>query len=118
MSLKGCVSTQDRTDPIVLKLEPGVNRQIAMPAKEEQSGVVFAMAKRHIPVIHLLHMKGLVMKYGLPWDPIPLPSADGGEVLQSHSAPRAIVTAVTAIYFSLIILIFIVYRKMFFRTSP
>lgn len=106
------------TDPIVLKLEPGVNRQIAMPAKEEHSGVVFAMAKRHIPVIHLLHIKGLVLKYGLPWDPIPLPSADGAEVSQSHSAPGAIVIAVTVLYFSLVILIFMLNRKMFFRTSP
>jgi poly-gamma-glutamate system protein len=106
------------TDPIVLKLEPGVNRQIAMPVKEERSGVVFAMAKRHIPVIHLLHIKGLVLKYGLPWDPTPLPSADGAEVSHSHSAPGAMVIAVTVFYFSSVILIFIVHRKKFFRTLP
>lgn len=106
------------TDPIVLKLDPGVNRQIAMPEKEERSGVVFAMAKRHIPVIHLLHIKGLVVKYGLPWDPIPLPSADGAGAPQSHSAPSAIVIVITILYFSLVVSVFTVYRKMFFRTSP
>ena len=106
------------TDPIVLKLEQGVNRQIAMPAKEERSGVVFAMSKRHIPVIHLLHIKGLVLKYGLPWDPIPLPSAGGAEVSRSHSAPGVIVIAVTVLYFSFVFSIFILNRKLFFRTSP
>jgi poly-gamma-glutamate system protein len=60
-------------DPLVLKLEPGVNREMTLPEKEERYGVVFAMAKQHIPVVHLLHIKGLLLKYGLPWDPTPLP---------------------------------------------
>ena len=103
-------------DPLVLKLEPGVNRQITLPAKEEGHGVVFAMAKRHIPVVHLLHIKGLLLKYGLPWDPTPLPKVSTEDVPQPHSALNASLVAVTGLYFFLIAMIIILYRKKFFRT--
>jgi poly-gamma-glutamate system protein len=103
-------------DPLVLKLEPGVNRQITLPEKEERYGVVFTMAKRHIPVVHLLHIKGLLLKYGLPWDPTPLPSVSSEDVTQPRSALDASLVAVTGLYFFLIVMIFISYRKKFFRT--
>ena len=101
-------------DPLVLKLEPGVNRQITLPAKEERYGVVFAMAKRHIPVVHLLHIKGLLLKYGLPWDPTPLPSVSAEDVSQPRSGLNASVVAATSLYFFLIVMIFVSYRKKFF----
>ena len=104
------------TDPIVLKLEPGVNRTMKLPEHEERYGVVFAMAKRHIPVIHLLHMKGLLSKYGLPWDPVPLPVvAEVGNV-QERSGISTVTVAIVFVYFCSIIAIFIIYRKAFFRT--
>jgi len=104
-------------DPLVLKLEPGVNRQIALPEKEETYGVVFAMAKRHIPVVHLLHIKGLLLKYGLPWDPTPLPKVSTEDISQTHSTLNASLVAATSLYFFLIIMILVLYRKKFFRTS-
>ncbi len=104
------------TDPLILKLEPGVNKQMAIPPAEEKHGVVFAMAKQHIPVIHLLHIKGLALKYGLPWDPIPLPAVTSGAISQTRSAPGVSTIAVAAAYFSLIIVIFAYHRKEFFRT--
>jgi poly-gamma-glutamate system protein len=105
------------TDPLILRLEPGVNRQIRLPEKEERYGVVFAMAKRHIPVVHLLHIKGLLLKYGLPWDPTPLPSVTAEDVPQPRPALTASLVAATSLYFFLIVVIFISYRKKFFRTS-
>jgi poly-gamma-glutamate system protein len=102
-------------DPLILKLEPGVNQHIRIPEKEETFGVVFAMAKRHIEVIHLLHIKGLLLKYGLPWDPSPLP------VVQTEAASRppssAALVAVTSLYVVVIVMVFVLYRKEFFRTS-
>lgn len=61
------------TSALVLEVKPGLNRNVSLPAKSER-GVLFEMAARDIPCIHLLFIKGLAMKYGLPWDPIPLPS--------------------------------------------
>jgi poly-gamma-glutamate system protein len=42
---------------------------------ESQRGVLFELASQGVPVIHLLHVRGLVLRYGLPWDPLPLPEA-------------------------------------------
>jgi hypothetical protein len=102
------------TNPLILKLEPGVNKEMTIPAQEETHGVVFAMAKQHIPVIHLLHIKGLAVRYGLPWDPIPLPTISSGS-LQSGSVAPFTTWAVTGAYFVSIVLVVVYYRKAFFR---
>jgi poly-gamma-glutamate system protein len=60
------------TSELVLEVKPGLNRNVSLPAKSER-GVLFEMAAQDIPCIHLLFIKGLAMKYGLPWDPMPLP---------------------------------------------
>ena len=59
------------TSSLVLKLLPGLNGDFEIPSQEER-GVIFEMAVQNIPIIHLLYIKGLVLKFGLPWDPIPL----------------------------------------------
>jgi len=45
------------------------------------------MSARRVPVIHLLHIRGLALRYGLPWDPIPLPEP-GSTPLTSEEANR------------------------------
>jgi poly-gamma-glutamate system protein len=60
------------TNAEVLKLRPGLARDVFIPPPAER-GVLQAMAARSVPVIHLLNVKGLVERYGLPWDPRPLP---------------------------------------------
>jgi poly-gamma-glutamate system protein len=68
------------TSELVLEVKPGLNRNISLPAKSER-GVLFEMAAQDIPCIHLLFIKGLAMKYGLPWDPIPLPKPGVSKLL-------------------------------------
>jgi poly-gamma-glutamate system protein len=58
---------------LVLKVKPGLNIRMDLPDINER-GVLFEMAARNIPCIHLLFIKGLVTKYDLTWDPIPLPN--------------------------------------------
>jgi poly-gamma-glutamate system protein len=60
------------SSPLVLKVDPGLNAELALPPAE-QRGVLFEMAARRVPVIHLLNIRGLALRYGLPWDPVPLP---------------------------------------------
>ncbi|MFH1763161.1 MAG: poly-gamma-glutamate system protein [Gemmatimonadota bacterium] len=50
----------------------GVDGPILLPPENER-GVLFEMASRGVPVVHLLHLRGLALRYGLPWDPLPLP---------------------------------------------
>ena len=67
------------TDSKILNLRPGLTKVRKFPVSERQ-GVLFAMANRGIPIIHLLYLQGLVKKYGLPWDPVPLPRSGEGQM--------------------------------------
>jgi poly-gamma-glutamate system protein len=60
------------TDSSVLEVKPGLTRIKKIPPASRR-GVIQETARREIPVIHLLHIRGLVEHYGLPWDPQPLP---------------------------------------------
>lgn len=66
------------TSPEILKVPAGLSLDLAsrltLPPPDER-GVVFAMAAARVPVVHLLHVRGLALRFGLPWDPIPLPDA-------------------------------------------
>ncbi|MHB8056057.1 MAG: poly-gamma-glutamate system protein [Candidatus Aminicenantales bacterium] len=65
------------TDGEILKLRPGFNPASAVFIPPiERRGLIQEMARRGIPVIHLLFVKGLCDRYGLPWDPVPLPGPD------------------------------------------
>ena len=69
------------TDSKVLNVTPGLHlkgspSEIASFPPPERTGMVFAMARRGVPVIHLLFIKGLCRDYDLPWDPQPLPPAE------------------------------------------
>ena len=59
------------TSALALQLRPGLNVDIPLPPSEER-GVLFEMSARQVPVIHLLFIRGLVSRYGVTWDPIPL----------------------------------------------
>ncbi len=60
------------TSPLVLEVRPGLNTGLPLPPAAAR-GVLYAMAEAGVPVIHLLFIKGLAMRFGLPWDPVPLP---------------------------------------------
>ncbi|MCX6134509.1 MAG: poly-gamma-glutamate system protein [Ignavibacteriales bacterium] len=103
------------TNPLILNLEPGVNTHMTVPSDERTHGVVFAMSKHHIPVVHLLHIKGLALAYGLPWDPIPLPPVSGGGIFLVHSVASRSEWILAVAYFISVTLIVAYYRKAFFR---
>jgi poly-gamma-glutamate system protein len=65
------------TDAAILELKPGVNREMRIPPLEKR-GLIQEMALRKIPIIHLLFVKGLAERFGLPWDPVPLPHPGEG----------------------------------------
>lgn len=70
------------TSALVLEVKPGLNRTVTLPAKSDR-GVLFEMAEQEVPCLHLLFIKGLAMKYGLPWDPIPLPRPGAWQLLNN-----------------------------------
>ena len=64
------------------------------------------MADMGIPVIHLLYMKGLVGRYGLPWDPKPLPEVGQGEIYARLVEDHPLFTGMAGLYFVIVILWF------------
>jgi poly-gamma-glutamate system protein len=94
------------TSQLALKLKPGLNQRISIPA-EEQRGVLFQMAAQDVPIIHLLYIKGLIMKYGLPWDPVPLPKPGEQNYYVNRRQDTVHFWVISILYFAaLIMLIF------------
>jgi len=65
-------------DPSILELRPGLTAVETIPPPGKR-GMIQEMAARGVPVVHLLFIKGLAGRCGLPWDPVPLPGPDAGE---------------------------------------
>lgn len=54
----------------------------------ERRGLVLRFLDRGIPVVHLLDIKGLALKAGLPVDPVPLPEPGGSAIYMEGSKPK------------------------------
>lgn len=85
------------TDSEILKVSPGLAAFHGLPPAERR-GVIFAMAGRRVPVIHLLYVKGLCDRYGLPWDPRPLPSPGEGRLFELKSVSARAFLIIAAAY--------------------
>ncbi len=87
------------TSSLVLKVRPGLNQPatISLPPNHKM-GMIFAMARENIPVIHLLYIKGLVSEHGLPWDPVPLPVPGSAEAYRIKSHPSTFYWIVLGCY--------------------
>ncbi len=85
------------TDASVLSLTPGVNESVpdAPPAR---GGVIQAMARDGVPVIHLLNIKQLAQEYGLAWDPSPLPPPGSLRVPEQEGRGRTCVVVLAIGY--------------------
>ncbi|RLE15042.1 poly-gamma-glutamate system protein [Candidatus Aerophobetes bacterium] len=70
-----------------LKISNGLQRTLP-PCNHSTKGVIFHMAERGIPVIHLLNIRTLAFKYGLPIDPIPLPKIGQSKIYQYSQVMR------------------------------
>jgi poly-gamma-glutamate system protein len=100
------------TNAEVLKLRPGLASVVFVPPPAER-GVLQAMAAEKIPVIHLLNIKGLCERYGLPWDPRPLPRPGEGPLFRRAAAGSWPSAALTVVYIlAMIAVIFLLRRRL------
>lgn len=88
-------------DSEILHLKPGLGKITRFPP-EEKRGVLYAMAALDIPVIHLLYVKGLVRRYGLSWDPVPLPRPGEGDMYQRMDENQKSFLLISVVYLVLI----------------
>lgn len=63
-----------------LEIPNGLNLTLENIPSGDQRGLMFEFAELGLPVIHLLNIRDLAMKSGLPIDPVPLPAPGDGEV--------------------------------------
>jgi hypothetical protein len=101
------------TNARVLELRPGLAAGVFVPPLPER-GVLQTMAAEGIPVIHLLNIKGLCERYGLPWDPRPLPAPGGeGALYRRASSGSLPFIALTGIYILAILVLLGFARPVF-----
>ena len=98
------------TDASVLGLKPGSTRVRDIPPPERR-GMIQEMARRSVPVIHLLNIKGLAARYGLPWDPGPLPRPGEGDVYRRSPGSNPLVMTLIGVYFILVVLALALFRR-------
>lgn len=90
------------TDSEILKVKPGLARISHFPPVQRR-GVIFEMASRSIPVIHLLFIRGLTDRYGLSWDPSPLPSPGKERIYQLARQKQSLFLIIAAVYLMLVV---------------
>jgi poly-gamma-glutamate system protein len=56
-----------------LDVLPGLVLRVPVLPSSPSRGLLFEFAARGVPVVHLLHVKGLARDNGLPFDPVPFP---------------------------------------------
>lgn len=100
------------TDAEVLRLKPGLVKTGRIPPKKDR-GILHEMAARDIPVIHLLYIKGLVERYGLEWDPTPLPQPGTGEIYNRIQEKQPSFLYIALSYFLLLFVLLSVGSKKF-----
>jgi len=100
------------TDPDILKLEPGLARHAIIPPAPRR-GVIQAMAGAGVPVIHLLNVRGLCERYGLPWDPRPLPPPGAGPFYRRASPDARQTAGLTVLYLALVLALLAAGRPRF-----
>jgi len=98
------------TDAEILKVEPGLARGVFVPPPGRR-GVIQAMAAAGIPVIHLLNVKGLCGRYGLAWDPRPLPAPGEGPLFRLAAARSRPATVLAAVYVLMMVVLFAFPRR-------
>lgn len=61
--------------------------------RDPRRGLIARMAEDAIPVVHLLDVRHLAARYGLPFDPVPLPDVPSGAVMRPRRFGRVLAVA-------------------------
>ena len=90
--------------PRVLNLPPGVVGNVRLPPEGER-GVLYEMLARGVPAIHLLYIRGLATRFGLPWDPIPLPAPGSTPIRDESRGKGPVFWLLTVAYVGALVLV-------------
>jgi len=82
-----------------LKIPPGLNKNLRICHKPNR-GIIYEMAEKDIPIIHLLDIRSLAIKNGLPIDPIPFPEIGKEDIYYQMKYSRTIIIITLGIIIS------------------
>ena len=97
------------TDPKILEVEPGLSYIKRFPSPEKR-GMIFTMAQRQIPIIHLLYIRGLAERYGFPWNPREIPVPGEGSIY-SHIREKTLSFLLIGVIYLLVISGVLLFKK-------
>jgi poly-gamma-glutamate system protein len=102
--------------PQILEVGAGLADITRWPPKD-QRGMLFEMAARGVPVIHMLHIRGLAQSSGLPWDPVPLPPPGEGAVYQMAQEESGVFAVLGIVYLLCVAGMIVIYHPRH-KTRP
>lgn len=85
-----------------LEFPNGLVTRAHISSADRERGLVFEFAARGIPVIHLLSVRDLAMKNGIPVDPVPFPPIGEGRVYCVSGYRRGVLLATLAVCLGLL----------------
>ena len=86
-----------------LKISPGLNKKLKICRKPNR-GIIYEMAEKDIPIIHLLDIRSLAIKNGLPIDPVPFPEIGKGNIYFQTKYSRTVIIIVLGIIITLLLI--------------
>ncbi len=78
----GIASTGSKANKNALR--SGYHKNIKISSLPDKQGMIYEMAKRGVPVIHLANINDLMKKYKLPLNPVPLPELGKGKLFYAY----------------------------------
>lgn len=82
-----------------------------LPKKDNSTGLIQLFLKDNKPAIHILNIKSLAAKYGLPVDPMPLPSVGEGGIYNTYRYNKILAAAFIIVAFMLLYKIYFINKK-------
>ncbi len=82
-----------------------------LPNKDDSTGLIQLFLKDSKPAIHILNIKSLAAKYGLPVDPLPLPSVGEGGVYNTYKYNKILAAALVVAAFVLLYEIYFINKN-------
>lgn len=76
----GGASANVGTTALTTKFPLGLIKNFSFESDSDEKGLVFEYGEMGIPIIHLLNIRGLAIRNGMPIDPVPLPRAGISDV--------------------------------------
>lgn len=87
----------------VLKIPPGLNKNLKI-CHQPNRGIIYEMAEKDVPIIHLLDIRSLAIRNGLPIEPIPFSEIGKGNIYFQIKYSRTIIIVTLGIILTLLLI--------------